>query len=548
MTRKDASLCWPVLLAAVCRLPGLGGEAAAASRSAEGGLAVPLSQPYFLRLLANTPELLVAEVGDAGVGVLVQAQTQSRRVTLSQSQAFPRDASYNGTSAGLWIPLKESALRASFFIRSEENVTALVSVVPYREQDPVPGACNTEFDMENDPNVHLGFTAHETVVEFAPANLGVARNLSPPACDVGQGTHSRWRLTYDLYQYFLSEVDVSEAGVFDGLARMSSVQNVEQYGRKIASLTSFDKTRLLVSPFASIGVIYAVVVRDPLRHAASLYVPVSTYSCGLAPPGPCRGQGPVSSRVFFAVLGLYGLFVCFAGHRFPVAGLFFLGFLLFCLLSFVLVGRFSGASYDLCLVSAAVTGGLGGALFALCGWRLRAPLLLTALAGLVPGFLLAAVIMFTPLVNEKMLRSDVLFWTCVTAISIVLPAVVLAYPRALSILSCAWVGSYTAVLMVGSYLPTSLPYILLSVIRRAVSPLFSQAIILAPFQSTDGALLALWAVLAVGGAASQHFLTRDEPPFPRGPHPSRGESQGPPACDERSALLGGAEGRRESCR
>lgn len=41
--------------------------------------------------------------------------------------------------------------------------------------DPIPGACNQEFNLEIDPNIYLQYNLYETVIKIAPANLGYAR-------------------------------------------------------------------------------------------------------------------------------------------------------------------------------------------------------------------------------------------------------------------------------------------------------------------------------------------------------------------------------------
>ena len=41
--------------------------------------------------------------------------------------------------------------------------------------DPVPGACNMEFDLDIDPNVYLHYNLFETIITFAPANIGYVR-------------------------------------------------------------------------------------------------------------------------------------------------------------------------------------------------------------------------------------------------------------------------------------------------------------------------------------------------------------------------------------
>ncbi|XP_041132886.1 transmembrane 7 superfamily member 3-like [Polyodon spathula] len=515
--------------------PGVGADL-------ESVLNIPVSKPILVHLLSNTTKKIVVNISDsATVGVTAQAQTQFQNVTISLLKVLQLSSSYTGSSAGLVVPLRRGAVQAHFYITSAENVTACVTAVPYSAHDPVPGACNLEFHLENDPNLHLRDTFFETVTQFAPANLGAGRDADPPACDVEMGSKSRWRLTYDFYQYFLPENDLSERSLFEGVMRMTSVQDVEKHGTKVAVLSSGEKTLLFGNSYTDIGGIYSLIVRDPLLNTSAAYIPVSTYSCSQSSASPhyCYRYGQVSTQIFFSLLGIYGLFICFAGHRFLEAEFLFIGFLLFGFLSFVLLKRFSQISAHMCLVLTAVMGLLGGVMLALCRCRFGAPILLVLLAGLAFGFLLSAIIFFTPLVNMKVFRSEPLYWVCFVSMALVLPVILLSFTKALNILSCAVLGSYAGICLVGAFLPTSLVYILLDVVRRAVEPSYSHAIIPVPFQTTDYVLVASWAVLAAGGVASQCFLTRNKPPFPRCPYESWREKRD--ACSERSPLLGPGE-------
>ncbi|XP_058859178.1 transmembrane 7 superfamily member 3-like isoform X2 [Acipenser ruthenus] len=457
----------------------------------ESVLNIPLSKPTLVHLLSNATKKIVVNISDSTtVGVTAQAQTQFQNVTISLLKVLHLSSSYSGSSAGLVVPLKQGAVQAHFYITSAENVTACVTAVPYSAHDPVPGACNLEFHLENDPNLHLRDTFYETVTQFAPANLGAERDADPPACDVEMGTKSRWRLTYDLYQYFLPENDLSEQSLFEGVVKMTSVQDVEKHGTKIAVLTSGEKTLLFGNSYTDIGGIYSLIVRDPLLNTSAAYIPVSTYSCSQSSESPhyCYRYGQVSTQIFFSLLGIYGLFICFAGHRFLEAEFLFIGFLLFGFLSFVLLKRFSQISAHL---------------------------------------------------NVKVFRSEPLFWVCFVSMALVLPVILLSFTKALNILSCAVLGSYAGICLVGAFLPTSLVYILLDVVRRAVEPSYSRAIIPVPFQTTDYVLVASWALLAAGGVASQCFLTRNKPPFSQCPYESWREKRD--ACSERSPLLGPEE-------
>ncbi|XP_023694003.1 transmembrane 7 superfamily member 3-like [Paramormyrops kingsleyae] len=502
---------------------------------------MPISGSSIVTLNATTVRLRWRAADPLLAGLLVQLHTLAETVTVSTSPTFPPDSSYSGTSAGLWVALSPFDIHVNVYARASGVTNASVSATGYTGEDPVPGACNLEFRMENDPNVHLRFSEFETVMEFAPANVGVARGEDPLSCDAGQGSRSRWQLTYEVYQYFLPEGDLSEGALFDGLKVVDSVEAVRRHGSKMSSLSSSSKTKLFGHAFPGLGVIHVVVVSDPSFNTSSLYVPAVTYSCNFSSvvPPTCHTQGEIFSLVFLTLLGTYGLFVCFTGHRFLEAEYFFFGFLISSFLCILLMGRYSAQSIQLCVLYSAVAGWWGGFLCALCRWRFGIPLLLTSLAGLVLGTLLAAVVMVTPVVNTEPLRNDLLYWVCVATGALVLPVLMLSCTRALNMAASAIVGSYVAVVALGLYLHAALPHVISSaLLRRAVSPSYRQALLVLPFQILDGLLIVLWGALMVCGLLSQWRLTRDRPHFPQCPYQERRQHCGQPRpVDERSPLL-----------
>jgi len=52
--------------------------------------------------------------------------------------------------------------------------------------DPVPGGCNTAFDLPADPNLYVRYDLYETTVRFAPAGVGHGRYGETP--QQGQGS------------------------------------------------------------------------------------------------------------------------------------------------------------------------------------------------------------------------------------------------------------------------------------------------------------------------------------------------------------------------
>lgn len=59
------------------------------------------------------------------------------------------------------------------------------------------------------------------------------RGVSPPLCDVETDLSSRWRLEYDVYQYFLPENDLSERSLLSGVETVAGAPSMLQNGRKV---------------------------------------------------------------------------------------------------------------------------------------------------------------------------------------------------------------------------------------------------------------------------------------------------------------------------
>ncbi|XP_051885109.1 transmembrane 7 superfamily member 3-like [Pristis pectinata] len=488
-----------------------------------GNIKIPLLVPVSVLLEPNeSKRVVITNISHQASSVVTQVYSHMQNVTVSLSRFFSVDSSYTSSSAGVVLILQPAAEKAKFYIKAgAEEVSVTLFALPYTSQDPVPGACNLEFVLENDPNLHLMFNVYETTVSFAPANLGTSRGLLPPVCDVGTDAHTRWRLTYDLYQYFLPENDLTVASLLTGMRKMSSVQSIENNGMKITTISSSQQTRLYGNSYVGIGVIYNVIVRDPLLKTSAAYVPVSTYTCNLSAKGSkCKDSDEtfIYIQVLCTVLGIYGLLLCLVGHRIFEAEFLFFGFLIFAFISFVVVTRFSSLDFIRRFAILVGTGLFGGLTMTLMRWRFGRPVICVACAGLVLGFLVAAIIFFTPLANFSLFHNDLNFWMVYAFITLVIPTVLLPFVKTLNIITCALVGSYAVIVAVGVYIYSSLTYIILNVIKRAIHPDFAKVESYAPFQSTDYILTSVWVFLFINGTILQFILARNRLAFPPCPY------------------------------
>nr|XP_003470389.2 transmembrane 7 superfamily member 3 [Cavia porcellus] len=452
--------------------------------------------------------------------VIFQIHSQYRNTTVSYSRTVLPSTSATGNDKGLVSILRPEQSTCTWYLASVDvkPVQSVAIPLSYSERDPIPGGCNLEFDLDIDPNIYLEYNFFETTIKFAPANLGYARDVTPPSCDTGMGQEFRWRLQYDVYQYFLPENELAEDVLLQHLQRMAQVFQVKASAAKVVTLTANDKTSVSFSSLPGQGVIYNVIVWDPLLNTSAAYVPAHTYACTFeAREGSCASLGRVSTKVFFTLFALLGLFICFFGHRFWKTELFFIGFIFMGFLFYILITRLTLLKYDVRLTLTAVAGGVSGVFLVAIWWRFGTLGLCMLCAGLVLGFLISAVAFFTPLGNLKVFRDDAVFWVTFSCITVFIPVVFLGCLRILNILTCGVVGSYSVVLAVDSYMYTSLSYITLNVLRRALNTDFHRAFTNVPSQTNDFIILAVWGMLAVSGVTLQIRRERGRPPFP--PHP-----------------------------
>ena len=67
------------------------------------------------------------------------------------------------------------------------------------------------------------------------------RGESPPSCDTSTESNTRWRLQYDVYQYFLPENDLSERSLFSGIQAMADIQGLMENGKRVRSVKKTNK-------------------------------------------------------------------------------------------------------------------------------------------------------------------------------------------------------------------------------------------------------------------------------------------------------------------
>uniref|UniRef100_A0A3B5MA77 Transmembrane 7 superfamily member 3 n=1 Tax=Xiphophorus couchianus TaxID=32473 RepID=A0A3B5MA77_9TELE len=472
--------------------------------------------------LNETVEAVVTRIPPDVAFITLQFHTLHRNATLSYTRIPDEGPFLSAVDSGLLAALQPAQTLLSLFLSSpdEEPVSGTGVILSYSSTAPVPGACSMESSLDLDPNVYISYNLYETTVRFGPANLGYQRGQTLAACDTSTASDTRWRLEYDVYHYFLPESDLSESSLFSGLQAVADARGMAASGRLVVTLKSTDKTAVAFSSIPGQGVIYSVIVRDPVLNTSASYVPAHTYACSFTSTlDGCQTLEKISTKVFFTIAGLAGLFVCFFGHRFFKCELFCMGFSFAAFFFFVLITRTTQLDYDIRLTVSAVVGVVGGVVLVMSWWRFGSVMACVVVVGLMLGFLVAAVVLFTPLGDLEVFRnSDVVFWVTFCCIMITLPLFFVRWPREGNIVTCGVVGAYAVVLAVNAYVYTSLSYITLNILKRFLNNNFSAAFTDAPFQTIDYALITVWAVLGVCGVVLQLYRERSRPFFPPSPY------------------------------
>ncbi|KAF3816250.1 hypothetical protein GH733_014423 [Mirounga leonina] len=410
-----------LVLAVLASEPRMAGGAETVGNSSEvnvspiaGLLEFYIGKFRYFKLNRLSPEdAILRHISSNASFLIFQIHSQYQNTTISFSKTLLRNTSGTGTDQGLVFILRPEQSMCTWHLETldAEPVQNMAIPLTYSERDPVPGGCNLEFDLDIDPNIYLEYNVFETTIKFAPANLGYARGTNPLPCDIGTGRDSRWRLLYDVYQYFLPENDLTQEALLKHLQRMAEVPQVKANAIKVVTLTANDKTSVSFSSLRGQGVLYNVIVRDPLLNTSAAYVPAHTYACSFeAKEGNCSS-----------------------------------------------------------------------------------------------------------LRNLKIFQDDGVFWVTFSCIAVIIPVVFMGCLRILNILTCGFIGSYSVVLAFDSYLYTSLSYITLNVLKRALNVDFHRAFTTVPFQTNDFIILAVWGMLAVSGITLQIRRERGRPFFP--PHP-----------------------------
>ena len=100
----------------------------------------------------------------------------------------------------------------------------------FSSSDPIPGARNLEFPLENDPNLYLDYDSEQTVVHFGYGNT----DLNYPCGEkLPPGQPS---IEYVIYQYFLDERHSDEDNFMASLHQLITAEDIASNSQQVSVL------------------------------------------------------------------------------------------------------------------------------------------------------------------------------------------------------------------------------------------------------------------------------------------------------------------------
>lgn len=462
-------------------------------------------------VLQVTSELLA-------VAFVCQAHSQLGKITLSTESSIKHDTSVMGRDVGV-VKLYKSPTDLFCYLISNSilDMEVLVHVRFLSDKDPLPGGCNQEFNLENDPNIHLNVQELHTNVEFQWSNTGWAPDGNTyPDCETVKYQSS---LVYEVYVHYLTADDFSEDSYFSNLKLMMSPDNVLIHGTLVKRIvnTQGQKSMLDVSSYSGRGVVYTVMVSLGNHANQATYIPVVSYGCDIDNKPSCKHRD-IATVLFATIFGLLGLFLCVQGHRYFKTENFIFGFVIFALIFYQVLALKTTLSFVATLVLGAMFGIAGGSLLLVFWWYLGIPILNVLLIGLVMGYLVTSVVFYTPFGNLDYWDSAFNYGAAFACGVLIIPVIMLTFTRFLNIFTCVLVGSYAVIVMFNVYLNSGMHIILVNSLRHGTNKAYLNVIITQPFTSYEIALTVIWILSVIVGVAVNVFHERRNAPFPPCPY------------------------------
>ncbi|XP_052800501.1 transmembrane 7 superfamily member 3-like [Mya arenaria] len=475
--------------------------------------------PTILNIHRNNSTVIQAvNVTEGTKYILCQVHSQIWNVSLSVIPEISYGSSLTGRDVGMLavLPSDQPLWYMYLTTNSSEEIRILLQLTFLTQYDPLPGGCNEEFSLRNDPNIHLAVATTKTTVSFSWAGL-----VNKPDCDKGPVG-----LDYDLYVTYMEADIFTEEQYFEVLRHVLTAASVRDYSRKVYSVSNSEaqKSQIHVSSYPKRGVIYSIVARylnsAGQKTTFASYVPTVSYGCNLQDDHSC-GEKDVAAIIFTTVGGFVGLFLCYYGHRFFKTEIFVFGFLMFGVLFYQIFALKTNVETPGLVVLAAIFGLLGGSILLGVWWNWGFPIINVLCIGLLTGYIFSSILFYTPFGNLTYWNGAFNYGGTFASGCLLVPVLLLCFTRLLNIVSCGLIGGYLFVLMFDQYMSSGMANIVLNSIRHGTDTDYRNVLVTGPFTEAEKGLTAAWVLVCVTGVAFQLYTQRKRAPFPPCPRKQR---------------------------
>ncbi|XP_011166812.2 transmembrane 7 superfamily member 3 [Solenopsis invicta] len=415
--------------------------------------------------------------------IVLQIHTFQYNATLSYDKALldkVSDRSLFGSNIGLYVKTHDVTAPIQVFLEHNNvhNLDALLVIVTYGRNAPIPGGCNMEFDIEVSPYQKLHTENGMIIVDTQPASI-LAPNGSSVPCEKSS-------LQYKMYRLYLPRQDFTLDTYFNAIASMLTAQDIARNGDEIPAGSHTSNMRRIYSAFTGTGSVYAAVAT--YRNYSSAYIPIFTYACNpLLYPESCQVLNDVYAEVFCALVLMIGCLSVIIGHKYVCIDYFISSCILEGILGYML-GTYLHLSTTISIVI--------GMTFVVSSTVFKTffiPLWSVSL-----GFLCACIVyLYAPAQMFYMLENNWLFWPMFVTLIFLIIAFLATMSYVAELMARAIFGSYFIVVAVDYYAGSNLKYIIITIIRRVTIPGFELAFVYPPFQGADLTLVIIWAVLII---------------------------------------------------
>ncbi|XP_050449282.1 transmembrane 7 superfamily member 3-like [Cataglyphis hispanica] len=392
-----------------------------------------------------------------------------------------------GSNIGLYLKTYNVTTPIQVFLKhyNLHNLDALLTIVAYDRNAPIPGGCNMEFDIEIAPYQKLHTENEMIIVDTQPASI-LAGNGLPTLCETNPVQHKMYRL-------YLPRQDFTPDTYFEAIASMLTTQDIVQNGDEIPpTLTS--PMRRIYSAYTGTGSVYAAIAIN--GNYSSAYIPIFTYACSpLLYPETCQVLNDTFAEMICALVLIIGFLLVIIGHKYAYIDR---------LISSCMMGGIFGYTLAIGISDYSTTINiLIGSISAILAVTLSAFLRSTCdlcifLCNLPLGFLCTCITyLYAPVWMFYILEHDWLFWPMFVSLMLTVAIPLTKMPYIAEIITRVVFGSYFVIIAIDYYIGSNLKYIILTLIRRVTISEFHLAFVYPPYQHADVILIITWFVLII---------------------------------------------------